>query len=97
MPLQWVGGAVAASVGERLSRLADTRQVLAITHSPQVAATGHQHWHISKRVEGKKSTVSRLVQLKGEQRLEEVARMLSGNEITNEARAAADRLMVATV
>ena len=94
---QGVGGAVAASVGERLSRLADTRQVLAITHSPQVAATGHQHWHISKRVEGKKSTVSRLVQLKGEQRLEEVARMLSGNEITNEARAAADRLMVATV
>lgn len=94
---QGVGGAVAAAVGDRLSRLAESRQVLAITHSPQVAATGHQHWHISKRVSRKDSTISQLVQLKGEARLEEVARMLSGNEITNEARAAAERLMVETV
>lgn len=90
---QGVGGAVAAAIGERLGRLAETRQVLAITHSPQVAASGHTHWHISKKVQGANSMASRLVQLTGNDRLEEVARMLSGSEITNEARAAAERLM----
>ena len=94
---QGVGGAVAAAVGERLSRLADTRQVMAITHSPQVAESGHQHWHITKHVSAENTTVSRLTRLEGEARREEVARMLSGNEITKEARAAADRLMVETV
>ncbi len=90
---QGVGGAVAAAVGERLSRLAEGRQVLAITHSPQVAAAGHTHWHISKKVSGRNSTSSKLSVLDGERRLEEVARMLSGSEITKEARAAAERLM----
>ena len=94
---QGVGGAVAAAVGERLGRLADMRQVMAITHSPQVAASGHQHWHVTKRVDDGERTVSQLNELKGEARLEEVARMLSGSEITNEARAAADRLMAETV
>lgn len=95
---QGVGGAVAAAVGDRLGRLSEERQVMAITHSPQVAAAGHHHWHISKHSNKKKdTTVSRLNVLEKEARLEEVARMLSGSEITKEARAAADRLMVETV
>ncbi|MAK60524.1 MAG: DNA repair protein RecN [Ponticaulis sp.] len=94
---QGVGGAVAAAVGERLSRLADQRQVLAITHSPQVAASGHQHWHVTKQLEEGVRAVSQLNHLKGERRQEEIARMLSGNEITKEARAAADRLMEVAV
>lgn len=94
---QGVGGAVAAAVGERLSRLAEARQVLAITHSPQVAASGHTHWHISKRVENANATISELNQLEGERRQEEIARMLSGAEITKEARAAAERLMLEPV
>ncbi|MAI89038.1 DNA repair protein RecN [Ponticaulis sp.] len=94
---QGVGGAVAAAVGERLGRLADDRQVLAITHSPQVAASGHQHWHITKRIDDGETTVSQMNILTGEARLEEVARMLSGSEITKEARAAAERLMAEAV
>lgn len=94
---QGVGGAVAAAVGERLCRLASDRQVLAITHSPQVAAAGQTHWHISKSVSASNTTLSELNQLEGDNRLEEVARMLSGSEITKEARAAAERLMLAPV
>ncbi|MAP96511.1 MAG: DNA repair protein RecN [Ponticaulis sp.] len=94
---QGVGGAVAAAVGERLGRLAETRQVMAITHSPQVASSGHHHWHIVKHVENADTTVSRMKELAGEVRREEIARMLSGSEITKEARAAADRLMTETV
>lgn len=94
---QGVGGAVAAAVGERLSRLAEDRQVMAITHSPQVAAAGHTHWHISKKVSDADETSSKVTVLRGETRLEEIARMLSGSEITNEARAAAERLMAEPV
>lgn len=94
---QGVGGAVAAAVGERLSRLADARQVMAITHSPQVAASGHQHWHVTKKLEDGVRAVSQLNHLEGVRRQEEIARMISGNEITNEARAAADRLMEVAV
>lgn len=94
---QGVGGAVAAAVGERLSRLAEDRQVLAITHSPQVAAAGHTHWHISKNVSDEDTTSSKVTVLSGNTRLEEIARMLSGSEITNEARAAAERLMTEPV
>ncbi len=91
---QGVGGAVAAAIGERLSRLSEDRQVLAITHSPQVAACAHAHWKIAKSG-GKsgKETLSSVTVLEGEGRLEEVARMLAGAEITGEARAAAKRLM----
>lgn len=87
-----VGGATAAAVGERLARLADHLQVLVVTHSPQVAALGNYHWQVSK-LEKQGVTLTRLRRLDAEARREEVARMLSGAEITDEARAAADRLM----
>ncbi|HAU22648.1 MAG TPA: DNA repair protein RecN [Erythrobacter sp.] len=87
-----VGGAVASAIGERLARLADGGQLLAVTHSPQVAARGGTHYLIAKSSQG---TVTRTsVSLLDEQgRQEEIARMLSGAEITTEARAQADRLL----
>lgn len=87
-----VGGAVASAIGERLARLASGGQLLAVTHSPQVAARGGQHYVIAKSSEG---TVTRTsVHLLDEAgRQEEIARMLSGAEITAEARAQADRLL----
>ena len=87
-----VGGAVASAIGERLARLADGGQLLAVTHSPQVAARGSTHYMIAKSSEG---TVTRTsVGLLDEHgRQEEIARMLSGAEVTNEARAQADRLL----
>ena len=83
-----VGGAVADAVGERLQRLAETTQVLLVTHSPQVAARAARHFRIS-RLKDK----TRIELLNDEARLEEIARMLSGANVTSEARAAAKRLM----
>jgi len=83
-----VGGAVADAVGERLQRLAQTTQVLLVTHSPQVAARAARHFRIS-RVGDK----TRIVLLEDDARLEEIARMLSGATVTEEARAAARRLV----
>jgi DNA repair protein RecN (Recombination protein N) len=83
-----VGGAVADAVGLRLQQLAATTQVLLVTHSPQVAARAERHFRISRK--GDKTVVE---QLSGEERLEEVARMLSGSAVTAEARAAAKRLI----
>ena len=88
-----VGGAVAAAIGERLALLAKDLQVLVVTHSPQVAARGNQHWQVAKRDDGKGSFVTRIGTLESSERREEVARMLAGAEITDEARAAADRLL----
>ena len=88
-----VGGAVASAIGERLSRLASGgKQLLAVTHSPQVAAKGAAHYFIAKSSEG---TVTRtgVTRLTAEGRKQEIARMLSGAEITDEARAQAARLM----
>lgn len=87
-----IGGAVAAAVGERLSRLADQKQVMVITHSPQVAALPSQHLKVRKK-STEDSTTTSVEPLSNPQRLEEVARMLSGSEITPEARAAAEALM----
>lgn len=87
-----IGGATAAAVGERLGRLAADLQVLVVTHSPQVAAKGHGHWRVSKKASGDSVTTT-IEQLTGEERREEVARMLAGETITNEARAAAASLM----
>ena len=87
-----VGGAVADAVGERLARLAADAQVLVVTHSPQVAARAGCHWRIEKRQE-KKSTITTVTPVENGERVEEVARMLSGAEITDEARAAARRLL----
>ena len=87
-----VGGAVASAIGDRLARLAANGQLLAVTHSPQVAARGKTHYVIAKSSEG---TVTRtsvgLLDQAGRQ--EEIARMLSGAEVTPEARAQADRLL----
>ena len=87
-----VGGAVASAIGERLARLASNGQLLAVTHSPQVAARGDTHYMIAKSSEGTvtKTSVS-LLDDGGRQ--EEIARMLSGAEVTPEARAQADRLL----
>jgi DNA repair protein RecN (Recombination protein N) len=87
-----VGGAVAEAVGTRLHRLAQNGQVLVVTHSPQVAARGNYHWQVSKSGENGSVSTS-VVPLDNPARLEEVARMLSGASITDEARAAAQRLL----
>lgn len=87
-----VGGAVASAIGERLARLASGGQLLAVTHSPQVAARGGTHYLIAKSSEGTVTRTSvHLLDAGGRQ--EEIARMLSGAEITSEARAQADRLL----
>ena len=87
-----VGGAVAAAVGERLAGLAHDVQVLVVTHSPQVAARGNHHWRIAKQVNdtGARTEVD---VLDPPARTEEIARMLSGAEVTPEARAAARSLL----
>ena len=87
-----VGGAVADAIGERLSRLAQSNQILVVTHSPQVAARGAGHMLIAKSSDG---TVTRtgVHALEPAERREEIARMLSGAEITAEARAQAERLL----
>ncbi|MFD1786616.1 DNA repair protein RecN [Sphingomonas floccifaciens] len=89
-----VGGAVASAIGDRLSRLARGAQLLVVTHSPQVAARGDQHLLIAKSHDG---TVTRtgVRVLNTDDRREEIARMLSGAEITAEARAQAERLIAA--
>ena len=91
-----VGGATAAAVGERLARLSTRVQVLAVTHAPQVAALANEHMLIAKEAvrgpEGE-SMATRVLLLDGERRREEIARMLAGQTITDEARAAAERLM----
>lgn len=89
---QGVGGAVAAAVGDRLSRLAGEAQVLVVTHSPQVAARGAHHFRVGKVLDGD-SALTLVENLDGPARREEVARMLAGAEVTDEARAAADRLL----
>ena len=91
-----VGGAVADAIGARLTRLASGVQVLAVTHAPQVAAQADRHYVISKdALEKGKRVATRVTEVAAEKRREEIARMLAGAEITNEARAAAERLIKA--
>jgi DNA repair protein RecN (Recombination protein N) len=89
-----VGGAVASAIGERLHRLAEGGQLLVVTHSPQVAARGRTHLLIEKSHAGlvTRTSVHRLDETR---RREEIARMLSGAQVTDEARAQADRLLEA--
>lgn len=87
-----VGGAVADAVGERLARLARDAQVLVVTHSPQVAACADAHWRIEK-LQGPRDTLTKVAVLTPDERVEEIARMLSGRATTDEARAAARRLL----
>lgn len=89
-----VGGAVADAIGQRLSRLAKGLQVLAVTHSPQVAANAAQHLLISKMEDVKgKRMVTRVQPLSSSSRREELARMLSGASVTDAARAQAEELL----
>jgi DNA repair protein RecN (Recombination protein N) len=93
-----IGGATADAVGERLQRLAAKYQVLVVTHSPQVAARAKHHWHVSKSeqkgADKKALLITQITPLTGEAaRREEIARMLSGAAVTNEARAQAARLL----
>lgn len=91
-----VGGAVADAIGERLARLAGQVQVISVTHAPQVAAKAGQHFLIAKSAEGEAArTVTRVTALAEQSRREEIARMLAGASITEEARAAAGRLLQA--
>ena len=87
-----IGGAVAAAVGARLRALGDARQVLCVTHQPQVAAAGHDQYRVSKAARDG-ITQSSVVRLDAEGRVGEIARMLGGAEITREAQAAARRLL----
>lgn len=87
-----IGGATAAAVGERLKRLAKDVQVLVVTHSPQVAAVADRHWLIRKTTTRTAASTD-VMALDAQGRREEIARMLSGAEVTVEARAAADRLL----
>ena len=89
---QGVGGAVADAVGQRLKRLASQAQLLVVTHSPQIAARADSHWRVIKQGEGAKVRTDVEV-LTAKDREEEIARMLSGAEITEAARAAARALM----
>jgi len=91
-----VGGAVADAIGKRLAQLSKDLQVVAITHSPQVAARADDHMLISKMSEvggDHERSVTRIARLASAAKREEIARMLSGAEITDEARAQADKLM----
>lgn len=87
-----VGGATADAVGRRLKSLSDRAQVLVVTHSPQVAAKGAHHWQVSKRVENG-ATLSSVVTLSDDERVEEIARMLAGDTVTQAAREAARALL----
>jgi DNA repair protein RecN (Recombination protein N) len=90
-----VGGAVAEAIGRRLARLAERVQVLAVTHAPQVAARAGAHLLVAKNARKRGAdVVTDVAALDKALRREEIARMLAGATITDEARAAADRLIV---
>jgi DNA repair protein RecN (Recombination protein N) len=89
-----VGGAVADAIGVRLARLAERAQVLAVTHAPQVAARAARHYLVSKEtLQQGRRVATRVSELTAPRRREEIARMLAGAKITDEARAAADQLI----
>ncbi len=91
-----VGGATADAVGRRLAELAAKGQVLVVTHSPQVAALGAHHWRVEKAVErqnGAEVTTSRVIPLDPQDRVDEIARMLAGDRVTDAARGAARELL----
>ena len=87
-----IGGAAAAAVGERIAKLADDTQVMVITHSPQVASRGQQHLRVTKKTDGV-TTETVVVNLSEQERIDEISRMLAGDTITPEARAAAMSLI----
>ena len=92
-----VGGAVSDAIGQRLARLAERVQVMAVTHAPQVAARATSHFLIAKdTVPDSDRVATRVAALAAKPRREEIARMLAGASVTDEARAAARRLLQGT-
>jgi DNA repair protein RecN (Recombination protein N) len=91
-----IGGATAAAVGDRLSRVAERLQVLVVTHSPQVAARGARHLSVAKQVKAGRAE-TRVTPLDEAARREEIARMLAGERVTDAARAAADSLLAGSL
>ena len=89
-----VGGATADAVGQRLSYLSKNEQILVVTHSPQVTAKANFHWHVTKEVGNDNFTRTFVKKLGSEDKKREIARMLSGKHITNEALAAAEKLLL---
>ncbi len=87
-----VGGGIAEIVGQHLRELGEKNQVICITHLPQVASQGHQHLRVEKHTHHKK-TSSRVVKLDEQQRVEEIARMLSGVEVTEQSLAHAEEML----
>src|SRR5207342_3200031 len=87
-----IGGAIAEIVGQKLRALGETRQVLCVTHLPQVAAQGHRHLRVSKAIAGEQ-THSVVAELDAADRIEELARMLGGVEIAKETRANARQML----
>ena len=87
-----IGGATAEAVGERLARLGEKVQVMVVTHSPQVAAFSNEHFKVEKNTVENQTTTS-LKKLDADGKIEEIARMLAGEKITKEARAAAQVLV----
>ena len=88
-----IGGATAESVGERLSILSKTEQILLVTHSPQVAAKANKHWKVSKKITEDGFPISFARELDEDNKKKELARMISGKVVTKEAIAAAEKLM----
>jgi DNA repair protein RecN (Recombination protein N) len=87
-----IGGSVANAVGTRLAKLGETYQTMVVTHSPQVTSKGHYHYLVQKS-SNNNQTLTSIIELNEDERLEEIARMLSGNTVTNEAREAAFKLL----
>jgi DNA repair protein RecN (Recombination protein N) len=88
-----VGGAVADAIGKRLLLLGTNNQVLAVTHHPQVAARSNNHFKVNKSTNNSFTSTS-IINLEVKERIEEVARMLSGEKITDAARNAAESLFI---
>jgi DNA repair protein RecN (Recombination protein N) len=92
-----VGGAVSDAIGARLARLGEKVQVFSVSHAPQVAARASHHFLVAKEPAGAKRVVTRVKALESKQKREEIARMLAGAEVTEEARAAAEKLIAGAV
>ena len=87
-----IGGSVANAVGTRLAKLGASYQAMVVTHSPQVTSKGHTHYLVQKNMNNNQ-TYTNIIELNENEKIEEIARMLSGSNITNEAREAAFKLL----
>ena len=87
-----IGGAIAETVGRLMKQLGVDRQVLAVTHLPQVAACADHHWRVSKRRQGE-VTLSFVTKVLGEQRVAEIARMLGGERLSDTSQAHAREML----